>query len=425
MEHQTQIHDAFIAILEKELIPAFGCTEPIAIAYAAAKARDLLGHMPQKAIISCSGNIVKNAMGVTVPATGGLKGIEAAALIGMQAGDASKELEVLSNVTDEDKAAVKLMIEEKIVQVKLSESPYRLHICVEVYYNEEKAVVEIAQAHTQIIRMEKNGEELFRKQVSGSFGTDDDPHYALLSLPAICDFAATVDLKRVEALLKNQIKCNTRISDEGLKGNYGASVGATLIETYGDGFATLAKAMPAAGSDARMGGCELPVVINSGSGNQGMTVSLPVIACAKSVNATEEQLLRALCISNLTSIYQKRDIGKLSAYCGAVSAATGAGAGMAYLMGANVDVISQVIVNTLGNVAGIICDGAKASCAAKIASCVDAAIMSIHMAQKGRGFQEKEGFIKPKLEDTVSGISTIAREGMGITDNVILDVMLT
>ncbi|WP_412728524.1 serine dehydratase subunit alpha family protein [Diplocloster agilis] len=417
------IYHGCIEILETELIPALGCTEPIAIAYASAKAREVLGDFPEKITVSSSGNIVKNVKGVVVPATGGLKGIEAAAIIGAVGGDSSLELEVLSKVTEEHRRRTKELMEEGICTAALLNSTAKLHIVVEMQKGDQTSKVEVIHTHTGIVRIEKNGEVLLdvphdEEEMEAEVEMD------FLNIPAIYEFARNVRIEDVKPILKRQIEYNTTIAEYGLKHTYGANVGAMLIKMYGDNVSALAKAMPAAGSDARMGGCELPVVINSGSGNQGMTVSLPVIVYARELKATEEQLYRALCISNLTAVYQKKEIGRLSAYCGAVSAGAGAGAGIAYLLGGGVEEIGAVVTNTLANVAGIVCDGAKASCAAKIASSVEAALMAINLTFGGRTFSPGEGIVKEDVNDTVEGVAMIAREGMRITDEVILDVMI-
>lgn len=418
------IYDSFINVLEKELVPALGCTEPIAVAYAAAKGREVLGAFPEKLTVTCSGNIIKNVMGVVVPATGGLSGIEAAALIGAVGGDPSKELEVLASVTDEDRANVRELLAKDLCDVKISQSKARLHIIVEMYAGSQSSLVEIIHTHTGIVRIEKNGELLYSESCYEDEDGGADLDYSFLNMENIYQFANEVKIQDVKAILDRQIEYNTRIARAGLTDPYGANVGKTLVEVYGRSFEVMAKALPAAGSDARMSGCELPVVINSSSGNQGMTASLPVIACAEELGATDEKRYRALCISNLTAVYQKRDIGRLSAYCGAVSAGAGSGAGMMYLMGGSLEDISNVVTYTIANVGGILCDGAKSSCAAKIASSVEAALVAIHLAERHRGFGSGEGVVKDTVTETVAGISTIAREGMQITDEVILDVMV-
>ena len=419
-----KVYDSYIKILNKELIPALGCTEPIAIAYAAAKAREVLGKFPEQVVSTCSGNIVKNVKGVVVPATGGLRGIEAATLIGAVGGDPARELEVLTSVTDEDRAKVRELLEKKICHVKLSENKAKLHIIVEMTAGADSALVEIMHTHTNIIRIEKNGQVLYSQKAGDEEDDDDENIYQLLNLDDIVAFANEVKLEDVADLLKRQVEYNSKIAEVGLTETYGANVGKTLVENYGKSFEVMARALPAAGSDARMGGCELPVVINSGSGNQGMTVSLPVVALAKEMGASEEQLLRALCVSNLTAAYEKRDIGRLSAYCGAISAGAAAGAGMMYLKGGSVSEIGNVVLCTIGNVGGVLCDGAKSSCAAKIASAVDAALLAIHLTEKQRTFGSGEGLVKDTLAETVAAISTVAREGMQVTDDVILHVMV-
>lgn len=414
----------FVALLNKELVPAFGCTEPIAIAYVAAKAREVLKKIPERMIVSCSGNIVKNVKGVIVPATGGLKGIEAAAVIGAVGGDASQELEVLGHVSDADREKTAALLEQGICEARLLKTDEKLHIVVEAICREDRVTVELKQSHTNIVRIEKNGEILFAKtEEKKEEEEQENPDF--LNFSSIYEFAGQVRMEDVRQVLERQVSYNMKIAEYGLTHEYGASVGSMLLETYGkNDIKAIARALPAAGSDARMGGCELPVIINSGSGNQGMTVSLPVIAYAGELKASKEQLYRALCVSNLTAIYQKSGIGRLSAYCGAVSAAAGAGAGIAYLMGGSKEEISEVVSNTLANVAGIICDGAKASCAAKIASSVEAAILAVNLTFKGKSFHAGEGIVKDDPNTTVDGIATIAREGMSKTDEVVLDVMV-
>ena len=421
---EQKIYESFVKILKKELVPALGCTEPIALAYAAAKARQVLGRMPEKITASCSGNIIKNVKGVVVPATGGLRGIEAAVLIGTVGGDPEKELEVLSGVTEEDRQEVRRLLEENICQVKISDSRAKLHIIIEMQAGEESSLVEIIHSHTEIVRMMKNGRMLLKKDIRESDGEEEDADYAFLNMENIYRFACEVDLEEVKETLDRQIQYNSQIAKAGMDGVFGANEGKTLVEAYGKSLDVLAKALPAAGSDARMSGCELPVIINSGSGNQGMTVSLPVIICGEKLGVEKEKLYRALCISNLTALYQKRDIGRLSAYCGAVSAGAGAGAGMMYLMGGGLKELSRVVEYTIANVGGIICDGAKSSCAAKIASAVEAALLAIRLIQKNRGFGSGEGVVKDTVDGTVEGVSAIAREGMQVTDEVILDVMV-
>lgn len=420
MNKNSQAYQWYLSLLKKELVPALGCTEPIAIAYASAKAAELLGGEPERLLVQCSGNIIKNVKAVIVPKTGNLRGIEASAVLGAVGGDAGKKLEVLEGVTPEQLARAKELLAEDICRVELIPDTANLHIIVTAYRGEGSAQVEIKEEHTNVTHMEKDGQPIFDAQEQDKRQEDDRP----MSLQEIYEFAVTMDLEDISQLLEQQIAYNTRIAEEGLSNPYGANVGATLLECYGRDVKTLAKAYPAAGSDARMSGCTLPVVINSGSGNQGMTASLPVVKYAEHLGSSREQLYRALVLSNLTAIHQKRGIGRLSAYCGVVSAAAGSGAGIAYLHGADLDTISRTVVNTLANVSGIVCDGAKPSCAAKIASAVDAAVMGYLMAQKGRGFRPGEGLVKEDAEKTIASVTRVGRDGMRQTDAEILSIMV-
>ena len=403
-------------VLRGELVKALGCTEPIAIAYVSAKAREVLGVVPEKSVFACSGNIIKNAKSVVVPMTGNLKGIEAAALAGAVGGDASKHLEVLTSMTSEDLEKVKKLLEKKVCQVECLDTSEKLHILETAYAGKDVVQVELLRTHLGIVKIMKNGEVLF-EEVPGEEEVID---YTCLNVKNILDFANTVPIETVQYLIEEQIRCNVEISEKGLKENFGANIGKMLLTHYGDDVKVRAKARAAAGSDARMSGCEMPVVINSGSGNQGMTVSLPVIEFADYLNSDHEKLIRALVLSNLIAIYQKCRIGRLSAYCGVVSAAAGAGAGITYLYGGKEKQISDTIINTLANVSGIICDGASSSCAAKIASSVDAAIM----AREENVFETGDGIVKENLQKTIDGVVELARDGMKITDEVILKIMV-
>ena len=411
----------FIRILEHELIPALGCTEPIAIAYASAKARAVLGKEPEHIEIRCSGNIIKNVKGVTVPNSGGLVGIEAAAILGAIGGSADSELEVLENVSAEDIARCKALMEEKLCSVTLVKDVDNLYVVAVLTAGEHSASVSVVNRHTLITCIEKDGEVIFRNNIAKAEERDED--YSGLNVKSILEFADEVDVEDVRHIIAPQIEHNSAIAREGMRGNYGAAVGYTMLQVFGDNVRTRACAMAAAGSDARMGGCALPVIINSGSGNQGMTVCLPVIEYAKDLNVSEEKLYKALVLSNLIAIHLKKYIGSLSAFCGAVSAASAAGAGITYLFGGDYDEIGYTIVNTLGNVGGIVCDGAKASCAAKIASAVHAAIISHYMGSHERVFRAGEGFIKDDLEATIRSMGYIGRVGMKETDEEILNVM--
>ena len=416
------VYREYLAILREEIVPALGCTEPIAIAYAAAKARSVLGRLPEHIDVRCSGNIIKNVKAVIVPATGNMKGIETSAVLGAVGGNPDKKLEVLTDVSPKDLELTWELLRKKICSVSLLEGVSNLQIIVEMTAGQESALVEIAFSHTNIVRIEHNGTVVMKKGMSAQNATETNR--SLLNLHDIYDFANTVDIAEVGGLMEDQVRCNMAIAREGLSNKYGANVGSTILEHYGSDARTMARALPAAGSDARMNGCVLPVMINSGSGNQGMTVSLPVQVFADALGVSREKKIRALVLSNLIAIYQKNELGKLSAYCGAVSAAVGAGAAIAYLHNADFDVIEGTIVNTLGNVSGIVCDGAKASCAAKIASSVDAAILAYYMASERRGFRNGEGLVKESAENTLKSYGRMGREGMRATDIEILRIML-
>lgn len=414
----------FIDIMEEELRPALGCTEPIAIALAAAKAREVLGDMPEKLIAHCSGNIIKNVKGVTVPTTGNMKGIETSAILGAVGGDASKELEVLTSVKPEDITKTKQLLESKMCEVTLAEGVENLYIEMTAIKGNDEALVIISDSHTNVIKVEKNKKIIFEKNAKEAKEQKQQDR-SNLNVKNIYEFATTVDVEKVKTLLDRQIKCNMEIAEEGMKNHYGAAVGRTLVKHYGNDIKNIAKAYAAAGSDARMSGCVLPVVINSGSGNQGMTVSIPVILYAKYLNVSQEKLYRALTLANLLAIHQKTGIGKLSAYCGAVSAGCAAGAAIAYLHDEPFTVIKNTLVNSLANVSGIVCDGAKPSCAAKIASSIDAAIMGYIMAADGEAFSPGEGLVTSDIDTTIKNIGKMAKDGMRQTDVEILNLMIS
>lgn len=414
----------FIDILEEELIPALGCTEPIAIALAAAKAREILGEMPDKLEVECSGNIIKNVKGVTVPTTGNMKGIETSAILGAVGGDPARALEVLTTIKPEHIEKTRELLAQRICEVVLAKGVENLYIKMTATKGKQSAVVTIADSHANIIKIEKNDAVIFEKDMNES-KMQKKQDRSNLSIKNIYDFANTVDIEKIKPLLDRQIKCNMEIAQEGMKHKYGTNVGKTLIKYYGEDVNTRAKAYAAAGSDARMSGCVLPVVINSGSGNQGMTVSIPVIIYADHLGSSDEKLYRALALSNLLAIHQKTGIGKLSAYCGAVSAACGAGAGIAYLHGKPLCVIEDTITNSLANVSGIVCDGAKPSCAAKIASSIDAALMGYMMALEGDAFSPGEGLVTENVEHTIKNIGLMAKVGMRETDIEILTLMIS
>lgn len=417
------LYNNYCGILKAELVPALGCTEPIAIAFAAAKARDVLGSFPEHIEMSCSGNIIKNVKGVTVPNAGGMKGIDVAATLGVVGGDADNQLEVLEHVTQEHIEKTKQLVEQGFCSCNLVEDVANLYIVAAVRGQGHEAEVTIINRHTYITKIVKDGETIFQRSMEHD-GDSNVVDRSKLNVKDILEFADQVDLDDVREVLERQVAYNTAIAQEGLNKNYGAQVGRTLIQYYGNNVKTRARAKAAAGSDARMSGCSLPVVINSGSGNQGMTVSLPVIEFAKELSLSEEALYRALVVSNLIAIHQKKYIGSLSAYCGAVSAACGAGAAITYMTGGGYEKISETIVNTIANVGGIVCDGAKPSCAAKIASAVDAAIMAHYMGMVNRTFRPGEGIVKDDVEETIQSIGYIGRVGMKNTDVEILNIMI-
>lgn len=415
-----------IDLLYSELVPALGCTEPIAIAYAAAKARQILGKMPEHIDIRCSGNIIKNVKGVLVPNSGGMKGVGAAAVLGVVGGKADLALEVLSEVTEEDLQKTKDLLEQGFFSCQLQEGVANLYIVATVTAGAHSASVTIVNRHTMIAEMTKDGQIIYQlsKYDNDMQKSKDQNKPWVLSMERILEFANKVELDEVRPLLDSQIEMNTAIAKEGLSNVYGAQVGRTLLDCYPEDVRTRARAYAAAGSDARMGGCSLPVVINSGSGNQGMTVSLPVIQYAEKWGISNEKRYRALLISNLTAIHLKHYIGSLSAFCGAVTAACAAGGAITYMGGGTFEQICNTIINTLANVGGIVCDGAKASCAAKIASAVDAAILGHQMSMMGRSFPSGDGIIQGTIEDTIKSIGYVGRVGMKETDIEILHIMM-
>lgn len=418
-----QKYQDYINVLKEELIPAMGCTEPIAIAYAGAIAREHLGCLPERVEIEVSGNIIKNVKSVIVPNTGGLRGIEVAAAAGIVAGDAAKELKVISEVSTEAVAVIHKFLESTPITVNFSDSKKIFDIMITVYGNGHSAYVRICEFHTNIMEIREDDKYVLQKDIAveDSLGFTDR---GFMNVQEIIEFADTARIEDVKDILDLQIECNVNISEEGLAGDYGANIGKVLLKTYGtDDVKIRAKAKAAAGSDARMNGCEMPVVINSGSGNQGITASIPVIEYAKELGVSDEKRYRALLVSNLITIHLKSGIGRLSAYCGAVSAGCASGAGIAYLYGGGVDEVSHTIVNSLAITSGIICDGAKASCAAKIATAIDAGILGYHMYKEGQQFYGGDGIVSKGVENTIKNVGQLAKEGMATTDQEILKIM--
>jgi len=417
-------YSAYCSILREELVPAMGCTEPIALAYCAAKAREVLGRMPERVVIGASGSIIKNVKSVIVPNTNHMKGIPAAAVAGIVGGDASRELEVIASVSPEKVAQMRTFLESTPITVEHVDNGLTFEIVVTVFSGDSYAKVRIVNYHTNIVLIEKDGEVLMEIPVDGE-GESGLTDRSVLNLADILDFAETVDIDDVRPTIDRQIRYNTAIAQEGLRGNYGSNIGSVLLQTYGDESVMIrAKAMAAAGSDARMNGCELPVIINSGSGNQGMTTSLPVIEYAKELKVSDEKLYRALTLANLVTIHQKTSIGRLSAFCGAVSAGAGAGAGIAYLQGADLDGISHTVANAIATTGGIVCDGAKASCASKIATAVEAGILGYNMHIRNQNFQPDDGLVGNTPEETIANIGRLGKQGMKATNEEIIKIMV-
>jgi L-cysteine desulfidase len=417
------VYNTYCRILETELIMATGCTEPIAVAYAGAKAKELLGKLPEKVDVKCSGNIIKNVKGVVVPQSGGRRGIAPAALIGIVGGNPDKVLDVLADVTEADINQMAKLLEAGICATGLVEGVANLYIDLYVEAGDENARVIISDYHNNIIKMEKNGKVVYEK--GGAGDNSNAPDKSLMNVKDILEFADCVDIEDVRGPIENQIKCNVAISQEGLTNKWGAEVGRTLTETNESGSLKVkACAAAAAGSDARMAGCAMPVVINSGSGNQGITTTLPVVTYAEAYNVPHDKLIRGMVVSDLIALLQKRYIGSLSAYCGAVSAACGAACGIAYMLDLGTKVIEDTITNTICTTGGIVCDGAKSSCGAKINASVHAALTALDMAKKGRVFQPGEGLTFSNIEDTIANVGYMGREGMRSTDITVLNLML-
>lgn len=415
----------YTEILREELVPAFGCTEPIALAYAAAKARAALGALPDRVLLQVSGSIIKNVKSVIVPNTGRLKGMPAAAAAGIIAGDPEKELEVISRVSDQKIAEISAFLKSVRIDVEHIDCGHVFDIVVTEYKEDSYAKVRIADYHTNIVLVEKDGRTLFQKELSGDTAEKvPRTDRSLLNMEDIWDFICSVDTQDIADILDRQIEYNSAIADEGLRGDYGANIGTVLLNSCENDIAVRAKAKAAAGSDARMNGCELPVIINSGSGNQGITCSVPLIEYARELHTDKETLYRALALSNLVAIHEKTGLGTLSAYCGAVSAGAGAGAGIAYLCGGDYQDVIHTVVNALAITSGIVCDGAKASCAAKIAFSVEAGILGCNMYKNGQEFKSGDGIVMKDIESTIRGIGQLGKDGMKETNDKIIRLMV-
>lgn len=414
----------YLKILQEELVPATGCTEPIAIAYGAAKARELLGVLPESALVEASGNIIKNVKSVVVPNTNSLKGIEAAAAAGIVAGQSDKILEVISEVTPAQRAEIRVYLADHPIVVKPAEGDKVFDILITLCAGNNHVKLRISDYHTHIVYIEKNGEVLFQSgEVLSDSARDMLTDRSCLSVEGVLDFASTCNLEDVRALIERQIDYNYAIAEEGMRHSWGANIGSVLKEHYGVGIYSRARYMAAAGSDARMSGCEMPVIIVSGSGNQGITASVPVVEYAKELNVSHDQMVRAVLLSDLLTIHLKTGIGRLSAYCGAVSAGCSAGAAIAYLHGGGFREIAHTLVNSLAIVSGMICDGAKASCAAKISAAVDAGLVGYSMFRSGQQFRGGDGIVTKGVEETIRNIGRLGRLGMRETDREIIRIM--
>ncbi|MGL5647244.1 MAG: serine dehydratase subunit alpha family protein [Clostridium sp.] len=421
---KESMYKDYLQILKEELVPAMGCTEPIAIALGSAKAREILGEIPTKIEVLCSGNIIKNAKCVTVPNTGNLIGIKASAIIGALAGKAERELEVINEVDNESIKKAKDLIDGDYCTVSLLDTDVQLHLIVKAFFKNQTSEVEIKYAHNNIVRETRNGEDIFKaiEEKDKYLGVFVDR--SVLSVEGIYEYANTVSLEDIKEILDIQIDYNIAIAEEGLKGTYGIGIGKVILESYPNTIETKLKAYAAAASEARMSGSSLPVMTNSGSGNQGMTSSIPVIVYCKENNLSEEELYRGLVFANLMTIHQKTGIGRLSAFCGAVSAGCASGAAITYLKGGSLEQINKTVTNTLANISGIVCDGAKASCAAKIATSLDAALMSHHLAMVNQVYNPLTGIVKDTIEETIIAVGRLGKEGMKETDKEILEIML-
>ena len=422
MDRDSIVYRTYLEILRRELVCAMGCTEPIALAYCAALARSALGALPERIVVEASGNIIKNVKSVVVPNTGGRRGIAAAVCMGALGGDADARLEVISRVTQAAKDQLGDYMARTAVEVRPLASEHLLDMIVTVYADGARSSVRIADEHTNVVRIERDGVVLREAAPRAEARPEAGPDYGLLTVEGIYDFACTCALEDVREILDRQIALNTAIAEEGLRRDYGANIGKVLLKTSDD-VRTRAKAWAAAGSDARMNGSELPVVICSGSGNQGLTASLPVIVYARELGASPEKRCRALLISNLITLHAKTGIGRLSAYCGAVTAGAGAGAGIAYLYGGDERDIAHTVVNALAITSGIVCDGAKSSCAAKIATAVETGIFGYEMYRNGQQFYAGDGLVVKGVENSIANFGRLARVGMRETDREIIQMM--
>ena len=416
-----KIYDTFITLLTQELRLAMGCTEPIAVAYAAAKARETLGVMPERIELYCSGNIIKNVKAVTVPNSGGRRGLEVAAILGAAFGNPSLELEVVSQVTDEEINKLEGLLAQDLCHCHLQTGKDNLYIRAEVFAGEDSALVEISEKHTYITRIEKNGEVILTNPSLNLLKSDNEN----LNLKAIYEFANCFEMKDVHEMIERQIECNIKIAEEGIENPYGSEIGRRYIQMYGQkDYRFKAVAYAAAGSDARMNGCALPVVINSGSGNQSIAISVPIIVYAKEKEISKEKLIRGLVFADLMALLQKKYIGDLSAYCGATCAGCAAVTGIAYIENQPLEVLGNIVVNSISTIGGMVCDGAKSSCAAKIAASISMGFLAYDLAVNNLNFKDGEGRVVADIEETIARVGRMGREGMRSTDEEILNMML-
>ena len=421
---EQSIYSAYVNLLKRELVPAMGCTEPIAVAYAAACAARELGSLPKSVDICVSANIIKNVKSVIVPNTGGLRGLEAAAAAGIIAGEPDSQLLVISKVEERQQREIAEYLNQASFTVRESDSGALFDILITLTDGENQSSCRIAEDHTNVVCIKRNGKTVYSRSPKTDVDTDTDDK-SFLSVEGIVEFADTVKTEDVKEIFDRQIACNMAIANEGLNRNYGAKIGQVILKTCNNDTVTRAKAYAAAASDARMGGCEKPVIINSGSGNQGITASVPVIIYAKELGTTDEELYRALAVSNLVTLHLKSGIGPLSAYCGVISAGCGAAAGITYLYGGKFREIAHTVVNGLAINSGVICDGAKASCAAKIASAIEAGILGMQMFREGSQFFGGDGIVSKGVENTIKNVNRLAVEGMRKTDDEIIKIMLS
>lgn len=424
---ETKI-EKVLKILEEEIVAAEGCTEPIALSYAAAKAKRILGIIPNKVDVFLSGNIIKNVKSVTIPNSDGMVGIEAAIAMGLIAGDDRKELMVISDVTSEQLTEVKEFLAKDIIKTHVHPGDIKLYIRLEISNDEDNVVLEIKHTHTNVTQILKNSKILLSQVCNDGDFNSSLTDRKVLSVKFIYDLAKTIDIDLIRPIFQKVVNYNSAIAEEGLKGKYGVNIGKMILENiekgiYGNDVRNKAASYASAGSDARMSGCALPVMTTSGSGNQGMTASLPIIKFAAEKNLSEEELIRGLFVSHLITIHVKTNVGRLSAYCGAICAAAGVAASLTYLHGGSYEMVCAAITNILGNLSGVICDGAKASCAMKISSGIYSAFDATMLALNKNVLKSGDGIVGVDIEETIRNVGELAQSGMKGTDETILDIM--